>query len=79
MYAKDAEKLNVDTTDPEDDYFQIMKNMSAEQKKVICQYIIFQQFLFQKPRFPYGVVFLLFIGLYSYSKRRSQDRKTRAI
>ena len=32
MFAKDA---NVDTTDPEDDYFQIMKNMNAEQRKVI--------------------------------------------
>ena len=43
MFAKDADKLNVDTTDPEDDYFQIMKNMNAEQKKVILQYNIFQQ------------------------------------
>ena len=35
MFAKDADKLNVDATDPEDDYFQIMKNMNAEQRKVM--------------------------------------------
>ncbi len=68
MFAKDA---NADTTDPEDDYFQIMKNMNAEQRKVIFQCIIFHLFLkkllcyinLSLPIPPYGVVFLLFIGL----------------
>ena len=47
MFSKDEDKLNVDTTDPEDDYFQIMKNMNAEQRKVIF-YSVIVQYFFQK-------------------------------
>ena len=47
MFSKDEDKLNVDATDPEDDYFQIMKNMNAEQRKVIL-YSVIVQYFFQK-------------------------------
>ena len=47
MFSKDEDKLNVDTTDPEDDYFQIMKNMNTEQRTVIF-YSVIVQYFFQK-------------------------------